>query len=95
MLTLIGEIAKGTDDLASRPEARMHDHETMQAGSLRDHADVWEHYILPNTNHSTATKASILKQVKGGIDWEEYANNDVFLSRMSNHTTRKITRFQA
>ena len=77
-LTLIGEVARGTDDIGSRPEARMHDPTTMQAGCLKNHAEVWEHYILPNTNHSETTKASIMKQVREGIDWTEYANKDAF-----------------
>ena len=78
MLTLLGEIARGTDDLSTRPEARMHDPATMKAGCISKHADIWEHYILPNSNHSPAVQAAILKQVKHGIDWKVYANDTAF-----------------
>lgn len=78
MLTLLGEIARGTDDPTTRPEARMHDAATMKAGCISNHADIWEHFILPNTNHPPAVQAAILKQVTHGIDWKEYANDTAF-----------------
>ena len=77
-LTRIIDVAAGNDHIDTRPEARMHDAKTMRAASLAEHTEMWEKFIAPNTSLPDSDKASMLKQIQFGINWEEYANHTAF-----------------
>jgi hypothetical protein len=71
-LKRIMEVARGTHDDTTLPAARSHDHKAFRAASLHEHSAMWEHVILPNSSLSEDGKASVLNQIKHGINAAEY-----------------------
>ena len=59
-------------ELSAPPDLWARDEDCFSGGQLADYAEVWEDYILPGAGLSPAAAASIVKELREGVDVERF-----------------------